>query len=573
MRAMILAAGLGTRLLPHSAWRPKPLFTFAGQPLLDRLLRQLEQAGCTAAMVNTHHLGGAISDFLAGQRYAMPVATRYEPEILGTAGAIRNVADFWAEQSLLLINGDVLSDIDLADLWRNHHAGDAPATLVLHDRREFNHVTLDAGGRIAGFHLPPAQDGTRRRLAFTGIQVLSPRVLPFIPATGSASLIDLYRALIAAGDPPRAHLASGCFWQDIGTPERYRELAADCLTAAAFDRPWPGRSSAAAIVRTKLEGDGSQREWYRLSTGPQSLILADHGIHSPEMIGEVDAFIAIGRHLARCRVPVPRIVAHDAFAGLVALEDLGTQHLEQAVATAGSADDILALYRRVIDCVLAMNRNAGPGFDPAWAYQSTRYSRELILERECRYFLDEFVIGFCGRSQDAIPLAEEFERIAERIATLTVAGWGFMHRDCQSRNFMLRGKEPFFIDFQGGRLGPVHYDLASLIADPYVDLPAVLQERLIDFIAKRSGLEPTALRQGVAWCAVARGLQALGAFGKLVRQPHKGRFRNHIPAGLRQLNRSLERLGPDELPRLRALARSLSTAIPMAKEESCPPSL
>jgi aminoglycoside/choline kinase family phosphotransferase/GTP:adenosylcobinamide-phosphate guanylyltransferase len=557
MKALVLAAGLGTRLRPYTLQRPKPLFTLGGRPLLELILRRLEASGCTAAMINTHHLPGMIEAFLTRQRYAMSVNTRHEPVILDTAGAVRNVADFWRGEPLLLVNGDVLCNADLTTLWEAHRRSGAAATLLLHHHPDFAHVSVDDDGGILGFHLPLAADGHRRRLAFTGIQVLAPRVLDLIPESGPASLIDLYRRLIRAGDAPRALEVSGHVWEDIGTPERYRRLAASCLAAAAFGLPWPDARQSNSVAAVRLRGDGSERLWYRLTHGQRSAILVDHGIHGSETVAEVDAFIAIGRHLARCGIPVPQILKTDAFAGMAIVEDLGDLHLERAVQDATSQDAVCGLYRRVIDQVVRMNRIGAQGFDPAWAYQGSSYSREMILTRECGYFLEQFVTATCRQGVAPQDFAPEFERLAERIATLTASDWGFMHRDCQSRNIMLRGSEPFFIDFQGGRLGPVQYDLAALLADPYVDLPHRLQEELIAWAAHRVGQPAAVLRQTMGWCGVSRGLQALGAYGRLSRLPGRSRFRDHIPAGLRQLQRNLNRLEPHELPRLRALVQSL----------------
>ena len=100
MKAMILAAGYGTRLRPYTDHTPKPLFSIAGRPLLDIIIDQLQKAGCKAVIINTHHLQHKIEAFLAAQNYSLEVYTRFEPQILGTAGAIKNVADFWDNQPL-----------------------------------------------------------------------------------------------------------------------------------------------------------------------------------------------------------------------------------------------------------------------------------------------------------------------------------------------------------------------------------------------------------------------------------------------------------------------------------------
>ena len=98
MKALILAAGLGTRLRPYTDHTPKPLFSIQGRPLLDIMIFKLIAAGCKAVIINTHHRHAQIESFIAQQTYPIPIQTRYEPDILGTGGAIKNVADFWNHQ-------------------------------------------------------------------------------------------------------------------------------------------------------------------------------------------------------------------------------------------------------------------------------------------------------------------------------------------------------------------------------------------------------------------------------------------------------------------------------------------
>jgi NDP-sugar pyrophosphorylase family protein len=120
MKAMILAAGLGTRLFPFTESTPKPLFTISGRPLVDIIIHSLQSAGCKAVIINTHHLYKNIDSFLASQHYTIPVYTLYEPVILGTAGAIKNAAYFWDTQPFMVINSDIVTDIDLRKVYDFH---------------------------------------------------------------------------------------------------------------------------------------------------------------------------------------------------------------------------------------------------------------------------------------------------------------------------------------------------------------------------------------------------------------------------------------------------------------------
>ena len=109
-KAMILAAGFGTRLLPFTEQTPKAMFTIGGRPIIDRTIRYLTDAGCSAILINTHHRHHQIEAFIAAGNYPVPVETRYEPEILGTGGGIKNAADFFDHRPFVVLNSDIITD-------------------------------------------------------------------------------------------------------------------------------------------------------------------------------------------------------------------------------------------------------------------------------------------------------------------------------------------------------------------------------------------------------------------------------------------------------------------------------
>jgi dTDP-glucose pyrophosphorylase len=395
MKAMILAAGYGTRLRPYTNHTPKPLFSIAGRPLLDEIIRRLERAGCDAAIINTHHLHRQIEAFVAGQNYRLAIYTRYEPEILGTGGAIKNVSDFWDHQPFMVINADIVADIDLAEVYRAHCRRQPPATLVLCDDPAFNSVTVAQNKWITGFTGP---DGDHSRpagslLTFTGVQVLDPLVLDYIPAGKPYSSIDAFKQILARGQKLAAIVVPRDRWQDIGTPANYRRAAFDRAAPLALATVFPD-AIREPISRIKLKGDGSQRRWYRLKNRRGSVVMVDHGIRETRATSEVDSFVWLGEHLFRQGVSVPRIYFHDTFSGLVFLEDLGDEHLQQAVKSTDDPRAVVRLYRAVIDQVIRMSRRGAEKFDPSWAYQTAAYDKILILEKECRYFQQAFLNGY-----------------------------------------------------------------------------------------------------------------------------------------------------------------------------------
>ncbi len=178
MKALILAAGRGKRLRPYTERTPKALFPIFGHPLLDRSIRRLIQAGCREIIINTHHLARDIDMFLRKQAYEVPVSTRYEPELLDTGGAIKNVADFWDDEPFVVINCDIVTDIDLRAVYDFHLSHPHPVSLVLHDDPEFNTVLVDSNAFVCEFgdsETPSSTGG--QYLTCTGIQVLDPEVV------------------------------------------------------------------------------------------------------------------------------------------------------------------------------------------------------------------------------------------------------------------------------------------------------------------------------------------------------------------------------------------------------------
>jgi NDP-sugar pyrophosphorylase family protein len=409
MKALILAAGLGTRLQPYTNYTPKPLFTLAGRPVLDVIIDQLQQAGCKAVIINTHHLHHDIEAFVAAQNYSLPVSTRFEPEILGTGGAIKNVADFWDLEPFMVINADIVADIDLNDVYQAHCRSHPPATLVLCDDPAFNSVAVAQNKWIKGFRDQgqTSEQPAERLLTFTGIQVLESQVLDYIPENTSYSSIDAFKKMLADDKKLQAYIAPNGKWQDIGTPERYRQTAYETFLPRAFRKAF-GDIPGHRIKKKKLKGDGSARQWYRLQTERHSLIMADHGIRENRPISEVDAFVHIGQHLYRQGVPVPKIYDYDTFCGLVFLEDLGDISLQQAARLTENSESLINLYKSVIDQLIKLSQRGGDQFDPAWTYQTARYDQELIIDKECRYFQEAFLKAYLGLRTRFEDLAADF---------------------------------------------------------------------------------------------------------------------------------------------------------------------
>jgi len=156
-------------------------------------------------------------------------------------------------------------------------------------------------------------------------------------------------------------------------------------------------------------------------------------------------------------------------------------------------------------------------------------------------------------------LKEEFDLLAHK--TLEHAINGFVHRDMQSRNIMVKNGKYTFIDFQGARLGPVQYDIASLIIDPYVALPFSTQTQLMDFsvdiLSKRIGTSKENFRQCLNYCTITRNLQILGAFGFLSKVKNKKYFDRYVPTGVKTLRHYLSTFTGGDFPTLNSIIDKL----------------
>lgn len=620
VRGMILAAGHGTRLWPLTYRLPKPLLPVLGKTLLDHAITRLDLAGCTRIAVNTHHLAAHVAHHLALRADCARFHLSHEKAILGTGGALDGARAFLeAADHILLHNGDVLCDVDLAALLATHERSGAVATLVLTDWPQVNSVRVGPDGAvrdIAGkLDAPPAADD--RSLTYTGVAAFSSRVLALIPAGAS----DLVPALVTAlrRDPQsvRAVVHQGQ-WADLGTVTRYLDAHAavlgepfvwiapgvrvaksarlrDCVVLAgakvgaraAHARAVIGPgwvvteaqnlALSPAIVRelgfgadtqaTAITGHGSDRRFWRLDDdGRRAVVMRDQPGSD-----DLRRSIAIARFLHTERLGAAAVLGEDLAAGVLVSEDLGdvtlhrlvTAHPEEAPAAYGRALDLLARLQ-THGTAVARNRC----FDAC----DRSFDREY-LRWETSYFRERFLVGHCGlAAADLADLDDEFAALAEAaLAQPSVLA----HRDFQSQNILLAEGQVRLVDVQGMRIGPVGHDLMALLRDCYVDLDPVLRSTLRDRHRERLDSlgfpvpDPGTWRAWCNTCGLQRVMQALGAFGFLGHVKKRAWYLDHVPLGLRHLRDLLGEApvytqlapgAPPPLPRLTAVVSSLASA-------------
>jgi NDP-sugar pyrophosphorylase family protein len=230
MKAMILAAGVGSRLRPLTDATPKALLDVGGSPMIEQVIRRLKSAGVTELVVNLFHLGDRIVEYLASKGdFGLRIGFTRETELLDTGGGLKNAAWFFEDdRPFYLHNVDVLSDIDLTDLLRFHHKVGALATLAVQSRPGSRQLLFDRDGRLCGRESPAGVEwaagprGDVERLAFTGIHVIDPAIFRRMTETGVFPITRTYLRLAGEGEGIVAYRADGSFWQDIGSPEKLK---------------------------------------------------------------------------------------------------------------------------------------------------------------------------------------------------------------------------------------------------------------------------------------------------------------------------------------------------------------
>ncbi len=225
VKAFILAAGKGTRLRPFTDEIPKPLIPVLNKPVMGSVLELCTANGITEAVANLHYRGERIEQFFGnGQEWGVNLNYSREDQLMGTAGGVRQQADFLQHSTFVVISGDVVTDINLTELIAFHRANGAMATMALKevgDPTRFGVVVRDQGGRIHSFQEKPKREEAKSRLVNTGIYVLEPEVLNLIPPHTFFDFGKDLFPLMLKHQLPLYGLETGAYWSDVGTLAQY----------------------------------------------------------------------------------------------------------------------------------------------------------------------------------------------------------------------------------------------------------------------------------------------------------------------------------------------------------------
>ncbi len=233
-KAMILAAGLGTRLRPLTNDRPKALVEVAGRTLLEITLTRLRTFGVREVIVNAHHFADRMIEYLKANRdFGMRIEISREEVLLDTGGGLKQAAWFFEDdpaEPFLLHNVDVLSTIDLQRMMQFHQEHQALATLAVQRRKSSRQLLFNEQGNLCGrgpAELADQNSASTQALAFSGIHVISPRIFSLMTEEGVFSIIDSYLRLAANGEKILAFRSDDSYWRDLGKPENVAQAARD----------------------------------------------------------------------------------------------------------------------------------------------------------------------------------------------------------------------------------------------------------------------------------------------------------------------------------------------------------
>ncbi|TAN45229.1 MAG: hypothetical protein EPN22_04340 [Nitrospirae bacterium] len=594
VNAFVLAAGFGLRLRPITNRIPKPLIPIAGKPLLERILDKIRVSVSGEIGINLHYQKETLEGWLKSSSFSN-VKIFVEDEILGTGGALKNAGAFLSDKTFVVHNSDIFSDIDINRLIAYHKRKGNLVTLAVHDFPKFNNLFLDEAGLLknVGLSRPEYSQNLVSR-AFAGIAVYEPEFLRFLPQ-GVSSVVDAWLTAASSGETIGVCDFTGAKWSDIGTPAAYASTVTDFLRTngeTVYLGPSTGICGNVEIngfVIVENEGKihegaklcnclllpgakieakpynnciigldfelqlkeheflgmpensesiligsgGSDRNYFRQRGAGQSYVVMKAGDGDPDF----ERHLEYTRFFSSCGVSVPELISVDYARKEVIFEDLGDLSLYSWLKCTRPAPDIERMYKKTMDVLIKIHTDASDRVDecPALASRIFDYA---YFRWETEYFIDRFVRGMRGIEPENIAAVEsELNKLASLSDSFRKT---IIHRDFQSQNIMIMNNNPRIIDYQGARMAPPAYDIASILWDPYYLLPDTVRENLLRHYLSNTKTEIAEdVRRSLLSCRLQRHMQALGAYGFLSKIKGKKYFLKHVPEGLRLLKEDI----------------------------------
>ena len=521
-KAVVLAAGLGTRLRPLTCVTPKPLMPVWGEPMLARIVGLLRSWGVEEIVVNCHYLHEQVEAWCA----ANGCRASYEPEILGTGGVLNPLRDWIGSDDFYLVNGDIVVENvpDLAShVSRLQSSTDQIGLCLVTEQGPRTIEVEPESGFVTNWKSDDAgYDGT---FTYCGLTLLKAEILDYVSPTGFSSIVQAYEKAMMNGRFVKAVCPKDLLWTDAGTIASYIDLNRDGKDSAFAD--FPQLRAVGAASPEFLGARGSDRVFFR--DGDRIVIL-----HDDAKRGENAKYAGHAKWLKAKGVPVPEVLDDRPDLKTLVMSWAGSER-KMSFEEQTKVIETLVRFNALGDAASAEKLDLEPAFDAALF----KWERELFAEH---------CLGSMFRTELSDAVRLELEGVAERLGREPKA---LVHRDFQSTNVLWKNGKLSFIDFQGMRLGPAAYDLASFVYDPYVEFSDERRRALVALYAQQA--ERPDLAKVLPLAAVQRLVQCLGAYGRLasVGQPQ---FLKHVVPALRNL---LAAADEADLDALGALAEDL----------------
>ncbi|MFC1498780.1 sugar phosphate nucleotidyltransferase [Verrucomicrobiota bacterium] len=573
-KAILLAAGYGTRMRPLSGALPKPMMPVWGRPAIGRMIDLMRKWGIKEILVNVHHNPNELFEYLKGRSGdGIKISVSFEPEILGTGGVLKRAEWFIDDEPFWMVNTDIAADLSPLPFLREFEKDNRMAVLLLNGEQGPRTVEMCRNKITTFWSNMPGTNGT---YTFCGIQLVSPELMKHLPDEKFFSIIEAYKNAMTAGKRVSGIVVEKSFWAELGDPEKYSDahhrilasyrndeagkclfnpevpkidgrvvinadrVANESLRKALRKLRWP--ESLTTIL--PMSGRGSDRTFARLVYGNKSALFMHYSRKRRENV----LYVPHARFLLKQGIMVPKILVDSPSSCTSVIEDLGFCTLESELKNA-SAKTREHYYRKVIDSLVRMHsipqsRFKNVKMEPPFSAKSYEWERELMA---CYFLKDRLGLN----ARDIRGIMNDLKDVACKLLKIPHV---LIHRDMQSSNVLLCGKrkKPAFIDFQGMRLGPAVYDVASLLCDPYMMLSESNQLQLIRYYGSLSGRKD--IEEGFWYAAVERLAQALGAFGRLSAHSETKRFELYIEPALKMMKRALSHLdGFDHLKKMTKL--------------------
>ena len=631
LNVFIPAAGLGERLRPITHHIPKPLLPVLGKPVLQYVLENISCLPFDRIGMNLYHKIEEMEEWIAKCRFNDKITLFPETDMLGTGGALKNAGELLRDRPFLVHNSDILSDINLQMLIEYHISEKNLVTLAVHDYPEFNCLITDEHGTLVTVEdrqtLP---SGDEQKMAFTGIAVYEPEFLNLLPE-GPSGVVESWRKAIKSGCRIGTFDVSGCRWSDIGTPSSYAAAVFDAMKAegeTVFIHPsikdcqdlaiqgyvamenncevekgaalkncillprdekeksttdineapvyqnciaGPGfRIDLDLIKVLGLSGQdkrqligtgGSDRNFYRIKNANESVVLMQCNKGDPDFKRQIE----YARFFKKLSIPVPELLSVDNAKMQAQFEDAGDLSLYSYLKCPSEDKKIESIYQNIIDVLVLIHTSVSEHLEECPMLKERIFDYEHF-RWETNYFVERFV-----KAVTNIVISDN-SKLENELGALALRADSFLktviHRDFQSQNIMImRQKELRIIDYQGARIGPPAYDVASLLWDPYYSIDAGLREGLLEYYVseiEKRGLfsidtgrgktifDQSQFKESLIVCRLQRHMQALGAYGYLSTVKEKKYFSKYIPEGLRLLKEDIL-IVKDEYPELSKL--------------------